>query len=87
MLNNLLKQLQNSGIQSKSLLASRLGVTEPLLAGMLENLETMGYVQKLVPGCDNGRCSNCYMQAGCNNNQPTIWMITEQGLSLAKQEE
>lgn len=81
MLNALLKQLENGGVQSVSLLASRLGISEPMLAGMLDNLERMGYIEKLVPGCDNGRCSNCYMKAGCNNNQPFIWKITAKGLN------
>lgn len=82
MLNLLLTQFMDGGVQPKSILASHLGVTETMLTDMLDNLESMGYIEKLVPGCDNGRCNNCYMKTGCNSNKPFMWMITEKGMGI-----
>ncbi len=82
MLNRVLMQLAKGISMPKSSLASCLGVNEMMLDDMLGSLARMGYIEKIEPGCGYESCRNCYMKAGCNNNKPLMWTISERGLNL-----
>ncbi len=84
MLHGLLMKLMDEKVQTNSILASKLGVSNALLADMLNNLEKMGYLQTLDSGCNKQGCSGCSKKAACNQTLP-MRIITEKGMNLIKQ--
>ncbi len=87
MLHGLLMKLMEEKVQTNSMLASKLGVSDGMLADMLNNLEKMGYLETLDSGCDKPECSGCSRcskQAACNQTLP-MRIITEKGMNLVKQ--
>lgn len=88
MLHGLLMKLMEEKVQTNSMLASNLGVSDGMLADMLNNLEKMGYLETLDSGCDKqgcSSCSGCSKQAACNNQTLPMRIITEKGMNLVKQ--
>lgn len=80
MLSRVLMQFAQGEIQSTSILASRLGITELMLDDMLDALEVMGYIKTINPECGNCKCSSCYMPTGCNKSEPRQWVLSEKGI-------
>ncbi len=82
MLEELLKSIAEGGIRSYEDLARGLGVPQPLLEMMLEDLARQGYLRSLGNGCDEG-CAGCSV-GGCSVAGPHhLWTLTEKGAVAA----
>ena len=80
MLEQLLKMVATGGIHSYAQLARDLNVSEALLEQMLEDLERMGYLQRMDAACDS-HCDHCGVPANCTVRGPEhIWELTEKKL-------
>ncbi len=83
MLSQVLKIVSEGGIHSLQDLAHRLGVTDPLLESMLEDLERLGYLRRVNATC-TGRCQSCEAQSVCAISAGRqVWSLTETGLRKA----
>ena len=80
MLEQLLKMVATGGIHSYAQLARDLNVSEALLEQMLENLERMGYLQRMDAACDS-HCDHCGVSTNCTVRGPEhIWELTDKKL-------
>lgn len=84
MLNKALRQFACGEIRPKNSLAAKLDISEMMLDDVLGTLAAMGYIERIEPGCSNGRCGNCFMKDGCKEHKPLMWVITEKGNSTIK---
>jgi hypothetical protein len=95
MLTNVLKELVAGNVHSYTDLAKRLGVSEGLLAQMMEDLARRGYVAPLAMdqgggcrGCSaRSRCDQLQAGAGCPSeglNSIKGWTLTAKGLARAQ---
>lgn len=84
MLNQLLKITAQGGIHSIKDLAKEFDITESLVQTILEDLERMGYLQRIGATCA-GRCEHCETSAGCTfSTGGKIWSLTQAGLRQAQ---
>ena len=82
MLEQLLKLIATGGIHSYAQLARELNVSEALLEQMLEDLERMGYVQRLGTACDS-HCDHCGVSTTCTVHGPgQVWELTDKKLPV-----
>jgi Mn-dependent DtxR family transcriptional regulator len=82
-LDSLLKAIGEGGAHSQSELARSLGVSEDLLAQMVEDLVRMGYLEAVGGACTSA-CSGCPMGDLCAiGGQGTVWTLTEKGQRAA----
>ena len=80
MLEQLLKMVATGGIHSYTQLARDLNVSEALLEQMLENLERMGYLQRMDAACDS-HCDHCGVSTNCTVRGPErTWELTDKKL-------
>lgn len=79
MLQRLLSLMGTGGLQSVSTLATALGLSEPLVRQMLDQLTQQGYLRAAVT-CADG-CAGCALQtAGCGTATGFQgWALTERG--------
>ena len=78
-LRKLLEWVAEGGVHSQAELAQRLGVSEELLAQMLEELARMGYLRPVGAGCQE-HCDGCPLTVRCAVGGPgRIWTLTEKG--------
>ena len=64
MLEQLLRQIQQGGTYSVSVLARQLDVSEALVMQMLADLARMGYLRRVEADCQ-AQCSGCAEGAAC----------------------
>lgn len=84
MLDQLLKLTAQGGIRSLQDLAQAFDVSEALVQVMLQDLERMGYLQRINAVCA-GRCEHCEASAGCTFSAGgQIWSLTQSGLRQAQ---
>jgi len=85
MLTELLRRVAQGGLHSAAALARELGVTEALLAQMIDDLVGMGYLRPVSGGCGGG-CSACSLAGGCTIGGPGgIWMLTGKGMRMTNE--
>lgn len=83
MLNRLLDLLREGSTRRIVDLAEELGTTPQLVEAMLEDLERMGYVRRLVRECSEA-CNACPMSGVCaaggshaGGNDGRMWVLTD----------
>ena len=73
MLEQLLRQIQQGGTYSLSVLARQLDVSEALVMQMLADLARMGYLRPVEADCQ-AQCSGCADLAACAPLRPgRLW--------------
>jgi transcriptional regulator with XRE-family HTH domain len=83
MLLKVLRTVAQGGVHNQRELARRLGVSEGLLAQMLQGLARMGYLRPMAEGCD-ACCAACPLAKTCAVGGPTrVWALTERGATIA----
>jgi uncharacterized protein YuzB (UPF0349 family) len=82
MLEQLLKMVATGGIHSYAQLARDLNVSEALLEQMLEELERMGYLQRMDATCDS-HCDHCGESTTCSVHGPgQLWELTDKKMPV-----
>lgn len=82
MLEKLLELLRQGSVHTYAELAGKLGVSESLLEGMLEDLQRRGYLKLVSRQCP-GHCQGCSLESICAvGGQGRIWALTEKGAQL-----
>jgi hypothetical protein len=90
MLKKILQEMSTGNVYSRADLARRLGVSEGLLAQMMEDLARKGYLAPLTAALDCGGCSRCNGRKVCNGcgsseaTMPKGWALTAKGIETAK---
>jgi hypothetical protein len=83
-----LRELQDSNLESMRDIADRVGVQESTLDGILHMLSSKGYlrIEELSPGLDKG-CIGCPMRGGCSSQTMSgkRYTLTERGKRLVSQ--
>lgn len=84
MLVRLLEQVARAkGAVTQAGLARQMGVSEALLAPMIDELARLGYLAEVEPGCGTGQCSRCSLGGSCAAQpQARLWALTERGRRL-----
>lgn len=83
MLTELLRRVAQGGVHSTTVLARELGVSEGLLAQMMDDLVRMGYLKPVDASC-GGKCNACPLAGGCSIGGPGgVWALTERGMRAA----
>lgn len=83
MLVKILFELSKIKTESYHCLAQKIGVKEPLLKQLLNDLSWMGYIYLL--DCETRYCKGCFMGKTCSSNNNllnsmmTSWRLTEKG--------
>jgi hypothetical protein len=84
MLEQVMERLAAGGVISLRELARQLNTTETLLEMMLQDLERMGYVRRMMFGDCSGDCSKCGQHAagGCGapcavSSGGGVWTLNE----------
>ncbi len=80
MLKQLLAEVAREGQTDVPRLAKRLGVSEPLLRQMLQQLVQMGYLRLLSPACPP-LCKQCAIRQQCR----ILWELTPKGRKILEQ--
>ncbi len=80
MLGELLKLIENKRLTSISKTAELLMVTPEMVRTMLDDLQRMGFIRKIVTGCNScGECRKCSPVCGvvnCNESkQIEVWEL------------
>jgi hypothetical protein len=83
MIEQLLSLVAEGGIHSYEELTRRLGIPQPLLEMMLEDLARLGYVRSADDGC-RGQCTGCAI-GGCSAaGSGRLWVLTGKGAQAAR---
>lgn len=84
MLQRLLQELVHAGRgTSLAALAQRLGVSEPLIEQMVEELTRLGYLVAFEGRCASS-CTGCSRRAFCGLNvSGKVWLLTDKGRQAA----
>jgi len=83
MIEQLLSLVAEGGVHSYEELMRRLGISQPLLEMMLENLGRLGYLRPVNDGC-GGQCTGCAM-GGCSTaGSGQLWALTGKGAQAAR---
>lgn len=86
MLTKLLRRVAQGGVHSTAALARELGVSEGLLAQMMDDLIRMGYLRPVDGNC-GGKCDTCPLAGGCSIGGPGgVWALTERGMRMTNVE-
>ncbi|MGC9360195.1 MAG: FeoC-like transcriptional regulator [Anaerolineae bacterium] len=87
MLQQLLRIVAESDVQSVRNLAQALDVTPDLVEGMLERLEREGYLERQIIGCEPSACAHCAYRGYCGAEGRSLgtrgWRLTESGKRAA----
>jgi hypothetical protein len=82
MIDRLLQTVARGGVHSYGDLEKDLGISQPLLEMMLEDLVRLGYLRSLGDGCE-GQCTGCSI-GGCSVTGPgRLWALTDKGARAA----
>ncbi len=83
MLEELLRLIAKGSVHSSKELANKLGISEPLLDRMLEDLKRMGYLRLSSESC-SAKCEHCPISAACAvGHAGRVWVLTEAGRRMA----
>lgn len=84
MLLGLLRLLSNSsGIASLPEIARKLGMSEGLLARILDDSVRLGYLSLARDDCGTPTCPACATRGSClAGTAPRLWFLTEKGRRL-----
>jgi FeoC like transcriptional regulator len=83
MIEQLLSLVAEGGVHSYEELMRRLGISQPLLEMMLENLARLGYLRSVNDGCGT-QCAGCAM-GGCSvAGSGQLWALTGKGAQAAR---
>ncbi len=77
----LLRLLGDGALHTSAGLASRLGLSEPLVAAMIEDLTRHGYLASLPQGCPTA-CASCGLTQACRI-MPPLLVLTPKGRRAA----
>ena len=84
MLKQILEELSRGRSLSQTDLARTIGVSDGLLAQMLQDLAQKGYLEPVSAACTTNGCSACPLARACTTQDPpTIWLLTEKGRAAA----
>ncbi len=90
MLIELLKLLNSGGLRSMRDVAQQMGISEALVAEMVEGLARRGYLVAVAAGCGPASacsgCSGCSMEPACRTDTrppARVLALTEQGRRAA----
>jgi predicted ArsR family transcriptional regulator len=87
MLQQLVRLVAGSDVQSVATLAQALDATPELVEQMLEQLETQGYLERQVIGCVATACQHCAYAGQCGPDGRAAgvrgWSLTAKGKQLA----
>lgn len=78
----LLRLLDDGALYTSADLAQRLGLGEPLVAAMVEDLTRRGYLAPVPQGCTTA-CANCSLKQACHA-APTLLALTSRGARAAR---
>lgn len=83
MLKSILKEVSNTRMFSKSLIANNLNISETMVEDMVNQLVRMGYLKEDSgsPTCDTP-CSRCPYSSVCNTTPIKTLYITTKGKKL-----
>jgi len=74
------------GATTQAALAHRMGISEALVAPMIDDLVRLGYLTMVEPGCGQGHCSGCSLSGSCPAQpQARLWALTAKGRSALRQ--
>jgi len=82
MLEQLLQLVASGGIHSYEDLTEQLGVSQPFLEALLEDLARLGYLRSVNVGC-GGHCTGCSMGSCSITGPGRLWALTEKGSMAA----
>lgn len=71
LLREMLQVLADGGIHATAEVARRIGVSERLVAAMVEDLSRHGFLTPLESRCGQRSCSGCWAAGNCNRSEPT----------------
>jgi DNA-binding IclR family transcriptional regulator len=83
---SLLRLLSDGGLHSLAELARRLGLSEPLVAAMVADLDRRGYLAAVGDACGTA-CAGCGIQAACAADgapPPRLLALTPKGQRAAR---
>ena len=85
MLKDLLKEIGDSKVFSKSGLAENLNTSEAMIDDMISQLVRMGYLTEDLgsPTCETA-CGRCPYAKSCNINPIKMYQVSEKGKILLK---
>ncbi|MCD6301992.1 MAG: MarR family transcriptional regulator [Anaerolineae bacterium] len=87
MLQQLLRIVAESDVQSVRTLAEALDLTPGLVEGMLEQLVREGYLERQTIGCEPSACEHCAYRGYCSSEGRSVgvrgWRLTESGKRVA----
>ncbi len=87
MLQQLLRIVAESDVQSVRTLAEALDLTPGLVEGMLEQLVREGYLECQTIGCESSACKHCAYRGYCGAEGRSVgvrgWRLTESGKRVA----
>jgi hypothetical protein len=80
MLRKLLRRLtRDRATIEAGALARELGVSVQEIREMIETLERLGYIERIVLGCTQP-CERCSLQLTCSlSHSPRLWTVTSKG--------
>lgn len=85
-LTGLLRLLSDGGLHSLAELARRLGLSEPLVSALVDDLGRRGYLAAVGDAC-GAACAGCGLQAACATPgapAPRLLALTPKGQRAAK---
>ena len=87
MLKEIMQALDKGDVASTMQLAKILGVSEGLVAQMIQDLEHGGYLASLASGCTATSCQSCPFSKSCGSTAiAKMWVLTEKGRRAAQEE-
>jgi len=86
MLKRMMQEIDKGEVASTTQLAKTLGVSEGLVAQMVQDLERGGYLASLASGCTVNSCKSCPFSKSCGSTAiAKMWVLTEKGRRAAEQ--
>ena len=76
MLEKILKHIATGGLHNYTELSRELGVSESLLVQMLQDLERMGYLERIENACEK-TCERCDLSSSCAiQGSGVLWRLS-----------
>ncbi|KPL23922.1 MAG: hypothetical protein AMJ93_03575 [Anaerolineae bacterium SM23_84] len=84
MLQELLRLVFSGGVRNVRQLAQQLGVSQPLVESMVDELVRRGYLRPVDLSCD-GVCDGCPTASKVNScHSARVWALTGAGIRIAQ---
>jgi bacterioferritin-associated ferredoxin len=84
MLQELLRLVSSGGVHSLRQLAQRLGVSQPLVESILDELVRRGYLRPMDRS-SHDVCDSCPTASNCSScHSARVWALTEAGVRIAQ---